>query len=164
MQPGENIADKYVGKNLKYLSIFDKTLKKTIAKPTTKIAFTIDNLVDILTPSKMEDIPANIIVCKLTENSYNAILSQAKQQFEKVFNILQANYWKELSDVASSRKNWDPIRFIADVRMSGETLSESRKYNVMCDLLLDLYGVITILRTIDDFADRSVSYLDFGYD
>lgn len=158
-----NIADKYVGKSIKYLSIFDKSLKKAAVKPNSG-TFTVDNLIDILTPSKLEDIPAGVVVGKLSDNSYSMILSQTKTQFEKIICNLQTNYWKEITSVVSSRKNWDPLLFITEVLRSGNTISESRNYRAIYDLLIDLYGLLNVLRTIEDSVDRCVLYLEFDYD
>ena len=158
-----DISEKYIGKSLKYLSIFDKSLKRTVVKSQSN-TLTVDDLIDILTPSKIEDIPPRVVVSKLSDNSYYMILSRTKMQFDKIINNLQTNYWKELTSVASRRKYWDPLLFITDVLRSGDTLSESRNYRAIYDLLIDLYGVLNVLRTIEDSVDRCVSYLEIDYD
>ena len=158
-----DISEKYIGKSLKYLSIFDKSLKRTVARSQSSV-LTVDDLIDILTPSKIEDIPPRVVVSKLSDNSYSMILSQTKIQFDKIIINLQTNYWKELTRVASSRKYWDPLLFIADVLRSGDTLSESRNYRAIYDLMIDLYGILNVLRTIEDSVDRCVLYLEIDYD
>ena len=151
-------ADAFIGKSFKYLSIFDKSLRKYIVdlRPDDGV-LTVEYLIDILTPGTVEDIPSNIIQPRLNENSTLEILNNAKDRLVKLINTLQANYWEDLTEVIFSRKKWDAISLLAAF-----LLSNTRRSIVIYNALIELYVQLTVLRTVEDQTDMSIQYEESG--
>lgn len=147
-------ADPFVGKSFKYLAIFDKSLRKFVvnSRPEDSI-LTVDYLIDILTPSVVDEIPTNLIQPCLSENTHKEILDKAKERVVVLLNTLHINYWTELTEVVFSRKKWDAISLIAAFLLLG-----TRRSSIIYHSLVELYVQLTILRTIEDNIDLSIRY------
>jgi hypothetical protein len=149
------LVEKYTGKSYKYLAIANKSFKKHIEtyarKPGWKL--TIDELYDILTPGSQDEIPADMVPKNLSDESHVKILASASMHFVRVVQILQTEYWDQLSEFISESVKISTYELLARVLQEG-----GRRNYMLYRYLVELYVQITILRTVGDHTSSDIIY------
>lgn len=149
-------ATSYVGKSFKYLAIYDKSIRRLVqsARPEDG-SLTVDYLVEILTPGAPDEIMTPITIGVLQESTVTKILNRACERFTTLINILQINYWAELSEIVRRKRKWNAVTLLAEILKTGSRNCEICYYNIV-----ELCVNLQIMRMIGDYTDMSVHYED----
>lgn len=148
--------EKYTGKSIKYLSIDFPSYKQKVQQYNRSAGWTltIDEIYDIMTPSKKSEIPIDVVPQGLTDTDYRQTVGDAFQKFSSIANILYVEYWNDLTNILSRKSKWTAVELFASAMTSG------RRGYVLYRHLIDLYIQITILRTAGDHTSSEIPYED----
>ena len=148
--------DKFIGKSPKYLAIETSYYKSKIVQYTrpTNWKLTVDELCDILTPSKKSEIPRDIIPKGISDEHYFKTIDAAFTKFVTIMDILQTEYWSDLQEILVRKSKWKALELFTAAIVNG------RRGYVLYRHLITAYMQLTILRTAGDHTTSAVPYED----
>lgn len=122
---------------------------------------TVDKLISVLTPRTIAT-KANTNAAKISKEMYNIRKNILTARLARIFDILQVNYWTKLSELIDTEFT-SPIALLTHLKRI-EISTANQVIRIINNYLIDIYVILSILRTIKDEVECSIEYEEMQYE